>query len=383
MQPNLPLIEALNTSTNAERKGQSLSKFTTVSLFSGAGGFDEGFHQADFLSSWANDIDEDACATFGERFGTDIIHGRSIEHYLDAFSESWRADVLIGGPPCQGFSVAGYMDLDDPRSQLVFRYMDVLRLLKPKAFILENVKSLAVLQKFKPVRDRLLREAFDAGYEAEIIVVKSSDFGVSQARERMLLVGFASRSVADFKSALDAQREPAKPLREAIRHLGRAGTSSNDRICNAKVTIARRPIMRASPYAGMLFNGQGRPLNLDGYASTLPATMGGNRTPIIDEEQLYGGLSPWVEEYHRELLSSGVVWKEHEAPARLRRLTIDEAAAIQTFPKGFRFHGRRTSIYSQIGNAVPCELARRVAEAMKLVLNGYSANRFENQLEAV
>lgn len=357
------------------RKEDILSDLTAVSLFSGAGGFDEGFHQAGFRTLWANDIDKDACDTFEERFGRDIIRRGPIEKYVRDFSEEWKPDVLIGGPPCQGFSVAGYMDLNDPRSELVFTYMKVLRALKPRAFILENVKALAVLDKFRPIRERLKREAREAGYDAEILVVRSSEFGVSQARERMLLVGFKDQLFKEFEATLALQREAAPPLREAIKHLGRAGTPKNSRVCTAKVTIARSPILRASPYAGMLFNGQGRPLNTDGYASTLPASMGGNRTPIIDEESLYGGLTPWVEDYHRSVLSGNGVWKDREAPARLRRLTIDEAAAIQTFPSGYPFCGRKSSIFSQIGNAVPCELARRVGEAVRQVLNGYISNR--------
>ncbi|WP_435417212.1 DNA cytosine methyltransferase [Parerythrobacter aurantius] len=345
-----------------------------MSLFSGAGGFDEGFHQADFQTVWANDINEDACETFGARFGKGLINRGSITKYIPEFNQSWDIDVLIGGPPCQGFSVAGYMNLDDPRSELVFRYMDVLRAVRPSAFILENVKALAVLAKFKPIRDRLRREANDAGYDAEIFIVKSSDFGVSQARERMILVGFKNHRVSDFKAALEMQKERAKPLRETIQKFGRAGSPTNPRICKAKVTIAKCPVLRSSPYAGMLFNGQGRPLDLNGYASTLPASMGGNRTPIIDEEQLYGGLSPWVEDYHKQLIETGKVWPENEAPNRLRRLTLDEAAAIQTFPEDFEFSGRKSSIYAQIGNAVPCELARRIAEATKSVLNGYISN---------
>ena len=117
----------------------------------------------------------------------------------------------------------------------------------------------------------------------------------------------------------------------------------------------------------MLFNGQGRPLNLDAPAPTLPASMGGNRTPIIDQEQLDSGADPWVVGYHHRL------WDEQRkplrrVPARLRRLTVEEAAAIQTFPIGMRWQGTLSQQFRQIGNAVPPTLAYHVAAAIRLAL---------------
>ncbi len=362
------------TKHEQKRKLDYMDRPSVVSLFSGAGGFDIGFDQAGFQTVWANELNIDACDSFDQKFGVGFITRGSINDHIDELEDLDSPDVLIGGPPCQGFSVAGYMNLNDPRSELVFTYMNALRILKPKAFILENVKALAVLEKFHHIRERLIREARALGYHTDIMIVKSSDFGVPQARERMLIVGFRDHSFHDFASFLQTEREPAKPLREAIAHLGRAGSPSNARICKAKVTIARNPVLRSSPYAGMMFNGQGRPLNLDGYSSTLPASMGGNRTPIIDEEQLHGGRTAWVVEYHRKLLAGGNVWADHEAPKRLRRLTIDEAATIQTFPSNHNFCGKTSAVYSQIGNAVPCELARKIGLSVKAVLEGYKSN---------
>ena len=351
-------------------------KRTVVSLFTGAGGLDIGFGQAGFQTVWANELNSEACATFERNHGPGIIRCGDLHAFLPKLNRLEQPDVLIGGPPCQGFSVAGYMDLNDPRSELVFTYMDALRRLKPKAFVLENVKALATLAKFRPIRERLLREARSAGYNAELFVVRASDYAVPQARERMLIVGFREGRASDFYSHLQTQRQAAPNLRDAIAHLGRAGSSTNPRICKARVTIAKRPVLRSSPYAGMLFNGQGRPLDLLGYASTLPATMGGNRTPILDEEQLYGDGEAWVVGYHARLLRGGRPLASNFAPDRLRRLTIDEAAAIQTFPRDYQFVGRTSSVFAQIGNAVPPELARRIGVSVDAVLEGYRANYF-------
>jgi DNA (cytosine-5)-methyltransferase 1 len=129
------------------------------------------------------------------------------------------------------------------------------------------------------------------------------------------------------------------------------------------VTPARNPVLRPSPYAGLLFNGKGRALNLDAPAPTLPATMGGNRTPIIDQLELEGRAKEnWVVGYHRRLIAGrGPVKK---VPKRMRRITVEEAAALQTFPDTWKFIGGQSSRYRQIGNAVPPLLAQAVAERL-------------------
>jgi DNA (cytosine-5)-methyltransferase 1 len=155
-------------------------------------------------------------------------------------------------------------------------------------------------------------------------------------------------------------------VRSVLESLPRYGTPGNDTLCIAKVTPARQPVLRRSPFAGMLFNGQGRPLNLDAPAPTLAATMGGNRTPIIDQEQLDHGGDSWVVAYHDHLWSSGKPYEE--VPVRLRRLTVEEAAAIQTFPREMKWAGRVGSQFKQIGNAVPPRLAFHVASALRAAL---------------
>lgn len=342
-----------------------------VSLFSGAGGMDVGFRRAGFDICWANDFDKDACETYRLNHDSLIRHG-SVDDLMDELSsvgESHHVACLFGGPPCQGFSVAGKMDAHDPRSKLVWSFMEAVRLIQPATFVMENVKALATLEKFRAVREGLLKEATKLGYETELVVLNSKDFGIPQGRERMFLVGVRGRANR-FRKLLEKHKRPAPRLRDVLLGVGRVGTPSNNRICKAKVTAAASPVLRRSPYAGMLFNGQGRPLNLDGHASTLPASMGGNRTPIIDDLALYGNEPPWVEHYHAHLMDGGEPIEWTSVPERLRRLTVDEAMAIQTFPKDYRFSGPQSSVFKQIGNAVPCMLAEAVASAVLELLSG-------------
>ena len=337
-----------------------------LSLFSGAGGMDVGFSRAGIEVVGAHDIDNDACRTYAANHPAVIISCGDILEDLVDMRRFEGVDVVFGGPPCQGFSVAGKMNPDDPRSQLLWVFMKAIEFTRPRAFICENVKALAVLDKWSEVRQKMFRSAHQLGYAVKLIVLNSSDFGVPQSRERMFLIGF--RDIEDV-SALEAQfeqyKKQAPTVRETILPLGIAGSENNQRTCNAKVTMAMNPVMRRSPYAGMLFNGQGRPLNPDGYSCALHASMGGNKTPIIDEAHCYFGQDSWVEWYHTYLMQGGESLFLESAPKRLRRLTIDEALKIQTFPRDYQFIGGQSSVYRQIGNAVPCDLAQVVAKVVR------------------
>lgn len=343
-----------------------------ISLFSGAGGMDVGFRDAGYRIVAANEMDKHACETFRANHPeTEMLEG-DIDSHMPELGAYKGVDVVFGGPPCQGFSVAGKMDPDDPRSKLIFSFCAVVELLKPRAFVMENVKALGSLTKFEGVRSRLISRFQKAGYAVTIHVLNAKDFGVPQSRERVFFFGVKEEFTPIFSSNFSRYKKEAPTLREVLISLGKPGTEKNQRVCNAKVTLAAKPVLRKSPYAGMLFNGQGRPLNPDGWASTLPASMGGNRTPIIDNNHLYLGTESWVEEYHRHLMAGGKPQGMHDAPSFLRRLTINEAALLQTFPSDYVFCGPSSKVFSQIGNAVPCNLANVVAKSVLASLKGIS-----------
>ena len=120
----------------------------------------------------------------------------------------------------------------------------------------------------------------------------------------------------------------------------------------------------------MLFNGLGRPLNPDDYASTMHASMGGNKTPFVDMLHLHGEATSWVEEYHSKLVRGEKPLPLDSAPNFLRRLTVTEAKLIQTFPADYNVFGRTSAQFRQIGNAVPCKLAEAVGRVVKRLLSG-------------
>jgi DNA (cytosine-5)-methyltransferase 1 len=326
-----------------------------VSLYSGAGGLDCGFVDAGFKPLWANDFDRDAVDTYRENLGQHAIHGDIAEARKQL--RGTTPDLVIGGPPCQGFSVAGHLRPDDPRSQHVWTFFDVVEELLPRAFVMENVKNLAVNPRWDGLMSDL-EEVARRNYNVQVWVLNASHYGVPQARERMFMVGI--RDHMPTKPVPTTEEKPPT-VREALEQHPALGEFGNDSICTALVMPARNPVLRPSPYAGLLFNGKGRALNLDAPAPTLPATMGGNRTPIIDQHQLEGEAEEnWVIGYHRRLMAGrGPVKK---VPKRMRRLTVEEAAVLQTFPGWWKFSGRQSSRFRQIGNAVPPLLAQAVAE---------------------
>lgn len=336
-----------------------------ISLFTGAGGMDVGFQSAGFEIVWANELMPHAAATYEKNHEYGVMRCGDLKKFMDQLPTVEPIDCVFGGPPCQGFSVAGKMDPNDERSKLVFAFMDVVQKVKPTAFVMENVKALATLEKFSAIREELLRQALSYGYEADFHLLNSKNFGVPQARERVFFIGFKRSSGLRFHAQyLERHKSEAPSVRTVLKALGRAGTEQNPLTCKAKITLAERPIMRKSPYAGMIFNGMGRPLRIDGVSYTLPASMGGNKTPIVDESVVFSNEPSWVEWYHARLMAGEKPLGVNEASPNLRRLTLKESAAIQSFPDSYVFAGPISSQYTQIGNAVPCKLAGAVAAAV-------------------
>ncbi|MCD2118327.1 MULTISPECIES: DNA cytosine methyltransferase [Rhodococcus] len=349
---------------------------TFVSLYSGAGGLDLGFARAGFTPVFANDIDPYAVQTYTRLHEVRDPEWREAARRFEGHAavcgdvrvaaaelEAGMADLVIGGPPCQGFSVAGRMDPNDPRSRHVFDFLGLVATVKPRAFVMENVAALARNRRWADIIANL-QDMAALDYKIELIVLNASHWGVPQARERMFLVG-VPHDGPDFALPEPPTIDAPPTVRSTLSLLPRAGEPGNDSLCTAIITLAKSPVLRRSPYAGMLFNGQGRAMGLDRPAPTLPASMGGNRTPIVDEGDLYDGEEPWIVDYHRRLFVEGKNPLAKLPPeARLRRITVEEAAAIQTFPKDVPWQGAQSARFRQIGNAVPPRLAYQVAAAV-------------------
>lgn len=332
-----------------------MKKIRAISLFSGAGGMDLGFTRAGVDVVWANDFNAAACETYRLNFGEEIHHGSLIDFDYTALPD---CDLVFGGPPCQGFSVAGKMNPDDPRSKLVFEFQKVVDAKRPQFFVMENVAALGRLAKFAAVRKRLLDGYRKMGYAVRYEILDSQYYDTPQRRERLIMIGTLR--------GVDAIRFPAKSrrvvaAREVLSGFDAPGTGDNQGVCDARITTAKSPVLRASPYAGMLFNGMGRPIDLSRPCQTLPASMGGNKTPIVDARLLRDAQAvDWLKELHAKAVQGKDISRV-KVPSFMRRITVSEAAALQGFPKDFKFLGSRCDKYRQIGNSVPPPLAEAIA----------------------
>jgi DNA (cytosine-5)-methyltransferase 1 len=320
-----------------------MTAIRALDIYSGAGGLSIGLEAAGFKIVAGADIDADACDTFAKAHpAAEVLRGDVGQMSF----RSWRGavDCLVGGPPCQPWSTGGKrLGTDDPRDGWP-QFLQALKEIEPRAFIAENVAGL-VRGSRRPYFQSLKKRLEDLGFNVAAEVVNAADYGVPQNRLRLIFVGLRNGHFEFPSPRYGPGKEPRRPASIVIQAapIGIPNPSI--------VTYARQPDLRPNPYDGHIFNGGGRPIDLNKPAPTLLASMGGNKTPWVDTM----GIVP---EYHKHLQSGGEP-RVGRVPGA-RRITVEEAALLQTFPPGTQFAGRRSSCYRQIGNAVPPLLAQAV-----------------------
>ena len=335
-------------STAQEPTITTVDRVRALDIFAGAGGLSIGLEQAGFEIVAGAEWDADACETFAKAHpSADVVEGDV--NAVDFRGWRGKVDVLVGGPPCQPWSTGGKrLGIDDPRDGWP-AFLRALREMKPIAFMAENVAGFAGGVR-RPHFDALVEELTALHFRVSAAVLNAADYGVPQKRQRLLIVGVRTDGFQFPGPSFGPSR--AQPWRAAETVIGVEpfGTPNP-----AIVTYARCPDLRPNPYDGHVYNGGGRPIDLPRPGPTLLASMGGNKTPWIDTQ----GIVP---KYHAHLRTGGAP-RSGRVPGA-RRITVEEAALIQTFPAGMHFAGRRSSCYRQIGNAVPPLLAREVAAAL-------------------
>ena len=308
-----------------------MREFTAVSLFCGAGGLDMGFEKAGFKTIWANDFDADACKTHQNWSKANVVCGDISKVDYATIPVS---DVILGGFPCQGFSLSGPRKIDDSRNVLYKHYVKLVRQNKPLAFIGENVKGLLTMGGGQII-DAIVADFAECGYDVFYKLVNAKNFGVPQDRERVIIIGFRKDLGVEHFELPETNGE-TMTLRDAI---GNMPVAKPEDVCNA-------------PYSPRYMS-RNRKRGWDEVAYTVPA--------MAKQVTLWPG-SPDMEKVDKDLWvfgKSGIT----------RRLSWREAAAIQTFPTDLEFSGDLTSIYKQIGNAVPVKLAEFVANYIRSYLD--------------
>ena len=358
-----------------------------IDLFAGAGGLGLGFEQAGFDIVAAVEIDPIHCATHKFNFPNCVTICKSV---IDLTGDELRhragigrrdLDLIIGGPPCQGFSLMGKRALDDTRNQLVFHYVRLVMELKPKYFVFENVKGLTI-GKHRRFLQEIIEAFGEGGYDvvADYRVLNAKDYAVPQDRRRLFLLGARAglklptypqptgqttvgEAIGDIPEAESfpelwerdwTETTLGKPSSYAAMLRGKTDDPQNfgySRRSNSKLLTCSRltnhSLLSRQRFAGTAPNdvepiSRFKKLALDGICNTLRAGTASDRGAFTSPRPIH--------------------------PTSPRVITVREAARLHSYPDWFRFHATKWHGFRQIGNSVPPLLARAVgAEIMKVL----------------
>ncbi|MGL4762498.1 MAG: DNA cytosine methyltransferase [Sarcina sp.] len=346
--------------------------YKTIDLFCGAGGFSLGFENASFKTVLALDKWEHAINTFNYNRKSKI--GQSIDiHEYD--NEKLRnlilknpVDGIIGGPPCQGFSLLGSRKEVDERNSLYLEYVRFVKVVKPKFFVLENVKGLLNLKKGF-FRDDIIERFSSLGYNVNFKVLKASNFGVPQKRERVFFVGLNREFFKDLYFEF--------PIEDTTEIIGCESALSdlpsldNNEDCTkyAKEPLNKYQKKMRKNSTG-LFNNEVTKHTDKTKEIIAMVPNGGNIRDLPEEYYSVRNYSSAFKRMHSDLPSSTIDcghrnyfhYKENRIP------TVREAARIQSFPDNYIFCGAKTNQYTQVGNAVPPILSEKIALQLKRLL---------------
>ena len=326
-----------------------------ISLFSGCGGMDLGFVQAGFQIAYANDIDRDAIATYRLNFGSEI-DTRSIS----GIKPEWLpdADGIIGGPPCQSWSLAGALrGEDDPRGKLFYDYARMLEAKMPLFFVAENVPGIVSSRNIAAFR-RILAVLARPGYDVQWRQLDSRDYCVAQERKRVIIVGMRKDVGAHYRF----------PEKRCTKEGSSIDGSPTRRWLTLRDAIGDLP----DPVPAMPGNKPNKGLDVPNHEYMVgafsPIYMSRNRKRGWDQPSYTiqaGGRHAPLHPDSCDMCKVGEDRFEFAGP-NYRRLSVREAARVQGFPDSFIFKYRNVADgYKVIGNAVPPPLAMAVAESIR------------------
>ena len=311
------------------------NKIKVLSLFSGSGGLDLGFlATGKFEIIFANDFSKQACDTYKHNIGNHIIHDD-----IANLKDLPNADLIIGGPPCQGFSTANpKRSFDDPRNQLFKEYARIIGEVKPKMFLMENVSGMVTMQKGK-VFELIKKELSSFGYTLHDKLLNAKDYGVPQSRRRMIVIG--------VRNDIEYQFLFPKP------------THTDDTFTTLGQALFNNPV---DPKNINHIIGKLTDLNLKRIRH-IPE--GGSMKHCPPELQNNSDLNRSMRRLSRTKVSHTIVHNNcdhYYHPTENRRITIREMARIQGYSDEYIFFGSKSEQSRQIGNSVPVGLAKALAK---------------------
>lgn len=346
-----------------------MEKYNIIDLFSGAGGLSLGLSWSGFNIQGAIDSDEDAVKTYMRNFAHSIFNrdirelsAQQMEHLFKI--DLNNVDVLVGGPPCQGFSIQRRGEDKDPRNQLVLEFVRFIKSIKPPMFLMENVPGL-VNKRGKEVLNLLKKFAEESNYKLHIATLNASEFAVPQTRRRVFIVG---EKLIDNKAFFEfpiGKAESKRTVRQAFEGLP-------------------SPPLDFTEHPKFPNHKRGRTSELNQLRiSYVPQGKGREYIPYELQLECHKNLS--VEKGGHRYVYGRLAWDDPAGtitarfdsftrgkfahPEENRTITLREGARLQTFPDDFVFEGTKVSVARQIGNAVPPLLGMILGDSLKEALN--------------
>jgi DNA (cytosine-5)-methyltransferase 1 len=322
--------------------------YTFIEVCAGGGGLSKGLMEAGFNPVLLNDNNNDCCKTLKHNHhGVNVVCGSmdkiDYSKYVD------KVDLLTGGVPCQSFSQAGLRKgLDDPRGDLMLKFIEILNLIKPKIFMIENVKGLLTHDDGKTIKKII--DSFNKNnlYNISYKCLDSSKYGVPQKRERVFIVGVLKSVNRTFEFPEESATK--KLLKDVLYNVPESS--------GAKYNEEKIKLFKMIPQGGCWVN---LPENLQKeYLGNSYKSGGGKRGILYRLSMEKPSLTL--------LCTPSQKQTERCHPLEERPLTIREYARIQTFDDSYEFIGSVNSQYKQIGNAVPVELAKNMGISLMKLL---------------
>lgn len=328
-----------------------MKKYTYMDLFAGAGGMSLGFDNAGFKNLLAVEFNKDFAETYKKNFPrhnliVDDIKNVTEQQIYDIIKNK-KVDVIIGGPPCQGFSIAGNIGrnfIDDDRNRLFKEFVRFVKIIKPRVFVLENVAAMERHNKGKTIKE-IVSSFKEIGYDIKYKVLNAVNYGVPQERRRIFIVGTLGENNFEYPQEINK----TVTVKDAIDDLPKLENGETSEIPNHTAMKHSAQMLEKMSYV----------------------SDGGNRNDIPESLRPKSGDSRKYIRYNSKKPSFCVTGDMRKIfhYSQNRALTCRELARLQTFPDSFVFLGNTGKVQQQIGNAVPVLLASKIALQVKEVLD--------------